>query len=408
MSAERVAYLTNVYPKVSHTFIRREILALEAQGVEVLRFAFRGWDEKIVDSDDLSEKARTRYTLERGVGHLIYAGMSVLLRHPTRFIVALKTAFQLSRNSIRPWYYHLLYLMHACQILLWLSKESPKVTHLHAHFGTNPTDVALLIRKLGGPSFSFTVHGMNEIDDAKRLHLGRKVAEARFAISICSFTKAQLLREVDTQDWGKIKIVHCGLNKDFFVKDTPPLPRNPNFLCVGRFSPEKAHLILLEAFSILLKKVPQAKLTLAGDGELRSQIEEKAIDLGISQSVTITGWIAADQVRELLTQSHVLVQPSFIEGLPVVLMEAMAMRRAVISTYVAGIPELVVPKETGWLVPASDVESLCEAMLESVMETPEKLNEMGISGQTRALARHNVETEARKLRSLFLEGSYHD
>jgi len=401
VSNPRIAYLTNNYPKVSHSFIRREILALEAQGVDVLRFALRGWDAEVVDEEDANEKTRTRHTLKDGIGRLLVTTLQTMIRCPGPFVTALKAALAMSRHGVRPWPFHLIYLAHACQIYTWLAAEDVPVTHLHAHFGTNPAEIALLIRLLGGPSYSFTVHGMDEVDHAKALHFARKVAGAEFAVAISAFSRAQLLRELPPADWPKVKVVHCGLTKEFFAEETPPLPATPTFLCIGRLSAEKAHFILLDAFAQVANMHPEAKLVLAGDGDLRQQIEIEIAAYGLGDAVTITGWISAKQVREEIKGCHVLVQPSFIEGLPVVIMEAMAMRRAVISTYVAGIPELVKPGETGWLVPAGDVDSLAAAMTESITEPPERLNEMGVAGQHRARVRHSAGTEAAKLKTLY-------
>lgn len=400
MSKPSVAYLTNVYPKVSHTFIRREILELEAQGVDVARFAIRGWDAEVVDPDDIAEKTRTRYTLKNGLLALLLVALGTMLRRPHSFFSALKAALAMSRGGVRPWPYHLAYLAHACRITRWLD-ETP-VSHLHAHFGTNPAEVAVLIKLLGGPNYSFTVHGMDEVDNARALHFARKVANAHFAVAISAFSRSQLLRVLPSTDWHKVKVVHCGLADEFFATTTPPLPEQPVFLCIGRLSPEKAHLILLEAFATVLKADPRSRLILAGDGELRSQIEDHITALGLEQSVTITGWITAEEVREQLTGAHSLVQPSLIEGLPVVIMEAMAMCRPVISTYVAGIPELVKPGETGWLIPAGDVEGLAQAMIESIEIGPDALNAMGEAGQVRARERHYIVTEAAKMKALFL------
>lgn len=401
MPKPRIAYLTNNYPKVSHSFIRREILALEAQDVDVLRFALRGWDSEVVDEQDIAEQTLTRHTLKGGLGALALSALKTMIHSPKPFFSAMKAALAMSRHGVRPWPFHLIYLAHACRIHAWLKAEPVPVTHLHAHFGTNPAEIALLVHLLGGPGYSFTVHGMDEVDHAKALHFARKVAGAEFVVAISSFSRAQLLRELPPTDWPKVKVVHCGLTQDFFAPETPLLPETPVFLCIGRLSPEKAHLILLEAFAQVIKTTPEAQLILAGDGDLRPQIEARIAELGLSQAVTITGWISSDQVREEIKRCHALVQPSFIEGLPVVIMEAMAMRRAVISTYVAGIPELVKPSETGWLVPAGDVDSLGAAMRDSITAGPDRLNEMGIAGQHRARDRHSVETEAAKLKALY-------
>lgn len=167
-SAElRVAYLVNQYPKVSHTFIRREILAPEEQGVAVERFALRGWDGDAVDPVDLSERDRTSYTLKDGALPLMLGALKRFARDPKPVWRAVKAALAMSRGGMRSWPYHLVYVAHACRIMDWL--EQRPVAHLHAHFGTNPAEIALLVRKMGGPPYSFTVHGNDEFGHAPRL-----------------------------------------------------------------------------------------------------------------------------------------------------------------------------------------------------------------------------------------------
>ncbi|WRH63881.1 MAG: glycosyltransferase family 4 protein [Fuscovulum sp.] len=395
-----MAYLVNQYPKVSHTFIRREILALERQGVTVLRFSIRGWDAEVVDPLDHAEKAQTRYVLKDGLGPLAAAVVTNVLRRPGAVWTALKAALAMSRRSVRSWPYHLIWLAHACRLRLWLEGEN--VSHLHAHFGTNSADVAHLLCLLGGPSYSFTVHGADESDNARVLSFPRKTAAARFVVTVSSYTRAQLMRVLPAVDWPKLKVVHCGLDEGFFAETPAELPAEPVLLCIGRLCAEKGHLTLLEAFAKLDR--PGVKLVFAGDGEFRALIEARIRDLRLEGRVQITGWIGSDEVRRLITQATIVVQPSLMEGLPVVLMEAMAQGRAVISTYIAGIPELVEAGRTGWLVPAGEIESLAAAMDSALSMPHARLDEMGRAGMARARARHHIDTEAAKLAALFAEG----
>lgn len=397
----RVAYLVNQYPKVSHTFIRREIHALERQGVEVLRFAIRGWDAEVADPADIAERERTRYLLRDGLGPLAGAVAKTVLRQPRAAWAALRAALAMSRGSVRPWPYHLVWLAHACRLRLWL--EELGATHVHAHFGTNSADVVHLLRLLGGPSYSFTVHGADESDNARALSFPRKTALARFVVTVSSYTRSQMMRALPPADWPKLKVVHCGLEEGFFAGTLAPFPASPVLLCIGRLCAEKGHLTLLDALVALDR--PDLRLILAGDGELRGLVDERIRRLGLSDRVTVTGWIGSDEVRRLITEATVIVQPSLMEGLPVVIMEAMAQGRPVISTFVAGIPELVQDGRTGWLVPAGDAESLASA-LAAALDTPvERLAEMGLAGAARARARHHVDGEAAKLAALFAEGA---
>ncbi|MFV2051366.1 glycosyltransferase [Aliiroseovarius sp. YM-037] len=397
----RVAYLTNYYPKISHTFIRREILALEGQGVEVMRFSLRGWDAELVDPIDQSELEKTQYTLKDGVAPLLLNMLRCMVKRPGPFWKAVKTALAMSRNGVRPWPYHLIYVGHACRICRWM--EGKGVTHLHAHFGTNPAEIALLIHILGGPKYSFTIHGMDEADNGGRLAFDRKVGGAAFVATISSYTRSQLMRHVPPDVWPRLKVIRCGLPAGAFEEATTEPSKSPVFLCIARLSAEKGHMLLLESFADVLKNNPDAKLVFAGDGDLRPLIEARIEALGIAHAVRITGWISSDQVRAEIQGSHVLVQPSFIEGLPVVMMEAMAQERAVISTYVAGIPELVQPGKTGWLVPAGDSDELANAMEASITTPHATLIKMGRAGRKLAQERHNIETEVARLSTNFAE-----
>lgn len=396
----RVAYLVNQYPAVSHTFIRREILALERQGVVVDRFSLTGWDLPLVDAEDLAEREKTRYAQKGGILSLLAEMPRTAITRPGPFIRALKAALSMSRNAVRPLPYHLIYLAQACRILRW--SEETGANHIHAHFGTNPAEIACLVRIMGGPNYSFTNHGSNELDGAPRLHFPKKLGAAKFAVAVSHYCRSQLLRVLPPEMWDKLKVIHCGLDAGYFTDDPLPLPEVPRFLCVGRLSPMKGHLLLLDAFAQLRDTHPEAQLVLAGDGpEMRAAIEARISELGLGEAVEITGWVDAERVKAELARATVLVQPSLIEGLPVVIMEAMARKRPVISTFIAGIPELVLPSKTGWLVPAGDVPSLAEAMETAISTDSETLLHMGKVGQARARERHLVDTEAAKLAALF-------
>ena len=257
------------------------------------------------------------------------------------------------------------------------------------------------MQALGGPGYSFTVHGSEVHDDARQNRLEAKLAGARFAAVVCSYIGSQLMRRTSPGDWPKIHTVHCGLPKAAFTEAPADFPERPTFLSIGRLSGEKGHLILLEAFAAVLSEVPQARLVLAGDGPLRAVIEDRIDALDLRAAVEILGWVNSDQVRAALRAAHVLVQPSFNEGLPVVIMEAMAEHRPVISTYIGGIPELVLPGRTGWLVPAGNAAALAGAMTECAALPIGDLQALGTAGFERVRARHDVDTEATRLKALF-------
>lgn len=395
----KIAYLINQYPKVSHSFIRREILALEATGIEVLRFAIRSLEAQLVDEADKQELAQTRFILNVGALGLLFSLFWVKIRRPLRFFSTIGLAFKMGRKSERGILYHFIYLAEACVVLRWVLESN--VEHIHVHFGTNAATVAMLCRALGGPTYSFTVHGPEEFDKPKGLTLTEKINNASFVVAISSFGKSQLYRWCNYKQWSKIKVVRCGVDHLFLEQPPVSIPDEPRLVCVGRLGEQKGHLLLVEAVSQLAAKGIKFKLIFVGDGELRQPIETLIDQLNLKDYIEITGWATNAEVREQILASQALVLPSFAEGLPVVLMEALALRRPVLTTYIAGIPELVEPNQSGWLVPAGSVEALTTVM-QTVLDTPrEKLEEMGKYGAERVYYQHNITTEANKLAELF-------
>jgi colanic acid/amylovoran biosynthesis glycosyltransferase len=397
----RVAYLINQYPKVSHSFIRREIHALERRGVTVMRIAVRGWNDPLVDADDIEERKQTRYVLQRGTLRLAIAFLQILIMHPVNFLQALAIEIRMARRSERTLLVHLVYLAEACQVLRSLRQEKIEIDHMHAHFGTNSAEVAMLVHLLGGPPWSFTVHGPEEFDKPHSINLKEKIHRAAFVVAISSYGRSQLFRLVKHSYWPKIRVVHCGLDHKFFGERYIAPITSRTIVCVGRLCEQKGQLLLLEAAKTLSEEGIDFTLVLAGDGEMRAEIETFIDDHRLRENVRITGWISNEQVRNELRAARALVLPSFAEGLPVAIMEAMALGRPVISTLIAGIPELVTP-DTGWLVPAGDLGALVNAIRACLGAECAKLGEMGTASRLRVRDRHDSETEAAKLHDLFL------
>lgn len=393
-----IAYLVNQHPKCSQSFIRREILALEAQGIPVTRFSVRSGEDLIVDPADQLELERTRVLLSAGAIGLAKALLSEALRHPRTFLKALQTTFKIGLTADRGLPVHFIYLAEACVLKAWLRREG--IHHLHVHFGTNSTMVALLCRILGGPSYSFTVHGPEEFDRVTGIALAEKIKQAAFVIGISSFGRSQLYRWCAHADWGKLQIVHCGVDASYLNRPTTPIPDRPNLVCVGRLCEQKGQLLLVEAVRRLVAEGVPCQLTLVGDGEMRPAIEAQIRQHQLQDHIRLTGNATGDEVQKHLLNSRAFVLPSFGEGLPVAIMEAMALGRPVVSTYIAGIPELVKPRENGWLVPAGSIEDLVEALREVLSASVEQLEAMGQAGAEAVAKEHDINVEAGKLAAL--------
>jgi len=386
----KVAYFTNQYPSVSHTFIRREIAALEQKGIEVERFSIRPPPVELVDPDDIEEQARTTVLLARGLPRLaLTAGWTAVL-HPIRFLKALHMSIRMGLRLERGLLRNLAYLMTACTTLQLFRRAQCR--HVHVHFGTNPTAVALLCRMLGGPPYSFTVHGPEEFDKPWQLSLTEKIEKASFVAGVSSFGRSQLYRQCAHSHWPKVKVVRCGVDRTYTESEIAPIGDTRRFVCVGRICEQKGQLLLIEAAAKVRDMGEQFELILVGDGDMRQEAESLIRRHGLGDMVTITGWASGAEVRDYLVSARALVLPSFAEGLPVVIMEALALGRPVISTYIAGIPELVEPDACGWLVPAGSVDGLVRAMLEALRASPRRLEELGREGRRRVLASHDTRT----------------
>lgn len=402
----KLAYLVNTYPRASHTFIRREIQALERIGIQVHRFAMRSDRDALVDAGDIAEDFRTEHLLEMGAGRLIATALAWFATHPTRSLSALSRAWTCgARGAGGPAgtggrLRHLIYLVEAACIARRCRDLG--IAHLHAHFGTNSATVALLAHVLGGPRYSFTVHGPEEFDAPLALSLGCKIEEAAFVVAISSFGRSQLCRWVGPEHWDKIKVVHCGIEPDRFAAPLPLPGGGPLLVAVGRLSAQKGFGLLIEALAIAAPALPGLQLTLVGDGELRPQIKGLIDKYGLAPRVTLTGWQDEPGVRTALEGAQALILPSFAEGLPMVLMEAMAQGRPVIATTIAGVPELVT-RDAGWTVPAGDAMALASAIHALSQMPPDRLADMGRAARVRVFERHDIDQLAGTLARHFRE-----
>lgn len=400
-AAMKIAYLMNQHPYASCTFIQREIIGVEACGDEVARFSIRQPELEMTDEAGQHELTQTRFIL--GVGavsllrHLLWAATT----RTRSFINALRLTLKIGWRSDRGMLVNLVYLAEACVVLRWCREL--EIEHIHSHFGSNPAAVAMLCQALGGPSYSFTVHGPHDFDKPEAIALPEKIQRAAFVVAVSSFGKSQLFRWCDYKQWSKIHIIRCGVDEPFLAQPYVPLPESPRFVCVGRLGEQKGHLLLVEAVSQLAADGWKFKLILVGDGPLRSQIETLIESLNLHEHIEITGWAVNAEVQQQILKAQVMILPSFAEGLPVAIMESLALSRPVLSTYIAGIPELVEPGQTGWLVPAGSVEALTAAMKEILQTPPAEIAQMGKTGAERVAIYHNANTEAKRLAALFHE-----
>lgn len=397
----RVAYLTNAYPKVSHSFIRREILALERQGFDVMRISIRPCDSPLPDAEDRFEAQKTSVLLDGHPVKLVGALLERSLTRPACFLGALGLAISTGYRSTAGIGRSLAYLAEACRLSRLMQRAD--IRHVHVHFGTNPAAVARLTRQLSGITYSMTLHGPDEFDAPQSLLLSEKIASASFVIAVSCFGRGQLMRWSPEDDWPKIKVIRCGVDRQLIdppaQRKDPASPGWPDTLvCVARLSAQKGLSLLMEAIAEVARE-RHFHVRIVGDGELRPQLEAQVRALGIEGWVSLLGWRDAQDVRREIMSARALILPSVAEGLPVVLMEALALGRPVIATCIAGVPELV-DERCGWLIPAGSAPALAEALREALDCPPHELARMGAEGRARVLRHHNADRNATHLAAL--------
>jgi len=394
-----LAYLLNWYPQPSQTALRREVAALDELGVAFHRFSLRRYEGELVDENDRAERQKTKSVLDAGwLGHL-RAMLRVALHRPRAFAQSLGLALKVGRIDDRGMVRTLIYFAEACVLLEWTGELG--VDHIHTHYATNSATAAMFCRVLGGPTYSFTMHGPEEFDAPRATCLRDKVHHARFVVAISEFTRSQLYRWADYGDWSKIHVVHVGVSPMFLDHGPAPVPAAPRLVNIGRIVEQKGQAILIQAAAQLRDREIDFELVIVGDGPMRGEIERLIEELDLQGRVRITGYLSNQGVLQELLAARALTLPSFAEGLPGVFFEALALGRPVISTYIAAHPELIESGVNGWLVPAGAVDPLVDAMAEALTADPAKLERMGHTGAKRVAEQHNVYTEVKKLIGLF-------
>jgi glycosyltransferase involved in cell wall biosynthesis len=393
----KIAYLVNQYPHASHTFIRSEIEGLESLEVQVERITVVESRSALVDERDHRERGLMRLKLKRALPVLFAHMARTFIAHPWKSLNGLATAWRMGTRSPSGLLNNLGYLSEACVLLDWTTRHH--VEHVHAHFGTNSTAIALLCRRLGGPTYSFTVHGTETFDAPAFLSLTEKTQHAEFVAAVSCHGQAHMMRWIPIELWKKIRIVRCFPDPVVFTgADTPPC-MEPKLACIGRLAAEKGIFTLFDATAKLAAEGLKFEITIIGDGPLREDALRRLRELGIEAYVRLVGWGSNLDVKNAILGSRALVHPSYAEGLPVAMMEALALGRPVIATYVGGVPELVRPGIEGWIVPAGSHDDLADAMRSALSADAAELTRMGRSGRRRLAEMHRPSAEIAKLNS---------
>lgn len=394
-----LGYLTSVYARASDTFIRNEVLELRRRGHVVRTYAIREPEtEQLVSEEIVAERATTLYVLPRHARAAVLATLGLLLTRPARTLAALALGWRTGAKGLRARLLQLAYFVEACFLATRFRADG--IRHLHVHLEEQPATVGMLAAALSGIPYSMAVHGPYIFRAPVAWALGEKIARAAFVTCISEFTRSQCMLYAPLEHWPKLHLVRCAPHPSFLAAEPAPFPDKPRFVWVGRVCAEKGVPVLIEAAATLAREGHAFELELLGDGPLLPAIRARIVRESLESRVRTLGWAGGELVRARLATATALVAPSFAEGLPVVIMEALALGRPVISTYVAGIPELVETGVDGWLVPAGSVGALTDALRAALQAPTAELDRLGRAGRERVLARHDVRTEVARLLAL--------
>lgn len=393
-----IAYLTSEYPKFSHTFIQREVAALRVSGEEVVTCATRRpKPEALTGPEERAEYSQTFAILERARNPLALVAdiAAIKLVRLGGVLSALKPALAERPPGLRGLIYAFIYLTEAIVLARHLKRQNAR--RLHIHFANAACTVGMLAARILGIPYSFTLHGPSDLLDVETSRLASKLEHAEFVACISNYARRAAMALIPEAGHRKLHIIHCGVTPARYA-DAPP-PTGKNILFVGRLAEVKGVPLLLEAFARLRPDHSDATLTIVGDGALRAALEADAAAKGLND-IRFTGAIGQAEVAEELAKSSLFVLPSYAEGVPVVLMEAMAAGRPVVTTRITGVPELVEDGISGLLVEAGDVDALTTS-IGALLDDPERGIRFGQAGRAKVAAEFDIEGEAQRLGALF-------
>jgi len=396
----KIAYLVSVYPAVSHTFIYNEIQALRSRGVDLDVISINH-PEYAMEGDIpevLAEEKTTFYVKQQSFFQMASAFIKTVVHFPRGLIKGIISVFKYSRGDLKQLLWNFFYLLEAVIIGVWMQQKG--IQHVHAHFANAGATVALFVSLIFDKSFSMTVHGPDEFFEVSKSLLKEKIEHAKFIVCIGQFSRSQLMRIAPYSNWDKLRVCPLGVDLDVFKPKNLETIDRVEILCVGRLVPAKGQAILLKAVAELVKENFYLRVRLVGEGVDRKPLEALADSLNITPFIEFLGSRNHLQVQQIFEESDLFVLPTFAEGIPIVLMEAMAKEIPCITTWVNGIPELIQNKINGITVAPSDHIALKEAIKELILD--QSLRESIGKHARKTLTEHyNLKTNIEKLKEIY-------
>ena len=392
-------------------FVLREVVLLRALGFRIGTASINPPDRKPdhLTPEEREEADRTYCIKRHGIPGALLAHFKTFPVNPAGYFRGLVLVFTLSRLDLARLFLNFMYFSEALMVGQWMRRN--RLSHLHVHLASQAASVGLFVHRVFRCGFSLTVHGPDEFYDANGFYLAQKIAAADFIVCISSYACSQLMYLSPCRHWSKFHVCRLGVDPHLFsplprLSSTESSPSNRvrvfEILCVGRLTPAKGQHLLLDALRQLLDQGRNVRLRLAGNGPDEFSLRAHAERLNLAGRVIFEGAVNQDRIRSVYAQADVFCLPSFAEGLPVVLMEAMSMRIPCVTTAITGIPELIDHGIEGLLVPPSDLDALVQA-LATLIDNDALRSSIAISGRKRILAQYDLRTNVEALAAIFVE-----
>lgn len=404
-SADLVAYTVQKFPSLTITFIYREVSALRARGVEVA--VFSTWKPR---RDELSQEAvelmdDTFYIFPLRVPRFLWAHVYYLFTRPLKYIGTLLYLLRRSGPGVE---YRFRFLCHFAEaVYLAKEMEKRKVRHIHAAFASNPANLALIVSWLTGISFSFAAHAYGIF--VEQALQSEKLASARFVIASTKYNRDYLTARFPDIAADKVKVIYHGVSlEDFRPEDSQEEGWPPVILAIAQFREKKGLPFLVEACRVLRNEAQEFECCIVGDGPQRDYLEALIEKYDLENTVRLAGIVFQEKLKDCYRRADILTLPSIVasdgdrDGIPVTLIEGMAMGCPVVSTWVSGIPELVEDGRTGLLVPPGDATALARA-LRTLLQDEDLRRQMGRAGRNRVIRQFDIQDSVARIADLFVE-----
>jgi len=399
ISSKQIAYLVSQYPAVNHTYILREIRELRRLGwnIDVASIRPDTRPTSHLTAEEREELSQTWCVTTQGLRGALRAHLVSLTKQTRSYIRGMLSALRLARFDFRKAARNFFYFTEALIVGQWM--ESRHHRHIHIHFAST---VGLLVAKTFPVTISITIHGPAEFEEPACFHLREKIEAATFICAVSNYGRSQLMKASDPNQWGKLETVPLGIDPDVFTPGSSSSLERARFhvISVGRLSREKAQRILVDAVARLVNQGRRVHLRLVGEGPDRLNLEKHIMACGLSDMVSLEGAVNQDQLKALFRESDAFALGSFAEGLPVVLMEAMAMEIPCVATWITGVPELIQNGQDGLLVAPSDVGQLATAIA-SLMDDSDLRRRIAKAGRCKVIEKYDLSKNTALLAEVF-------